>query len=220
MRPPHPPQRAKRSAAAVHGTRAGAPRNTAGTTSQSRPRRTAQRPPHGSKQGKALQRREAGARGTKGHAHRRTPSAQVHTSAGRRSRPAACTIMLLMRAACCKPPRESPTKEASLCPGRAAARMLERIRRIIGYAAASWRRRPAHERPFASTAKPRAAAGRAGLGAKFRPSSSMARYRLGPFSPVLDGRFIAHNTLFSNTIKKGPAAWIALAARSFFCSRY
>lgn len=123
MQLPHPPQWAKRSAAAVHGTRAGAPRNTAGTTSQSRPRRTAQRPPHGSKQGKAMQRRAAGARGTTGHAHRRKPSARGHTSAGPRRRPAACSITLLMLAACCKPPRESTTDRAlSLCSGRAAAR--------------------------------------------------------------------------------------------------
>lgn len=64
--------------------------------------------------------------------------------------------------------------------------------------------------------EPRAAAGRAGLGAKFRPISSMARCRFDPFSPVLDGRFIAHNTFFSSTKKRALQRSIAVVARSLF----
>lgn len=152
--PPPPLPRAKRSAAADHGTRAGAPRNAAGTTSQSRPRRTAQRPPRGCKQGTALQRRAAGARGTTAHAHRRTPSARGHTSAGPRRRPAACSITLLMLAACCKPPSESTTEGSCLAVlGVRQRATVASIRHVIGYAAELWRRGPAHERPIASTAR-------------------------------------------------------------------
>lgn len=91
-------------------------------------------------------------------------------------------------------------------PGRAAARHgceHKTCYMICGGVVATEARARA---PIASTARAARSGRRAGLGAKFRPTSSMARFRFGPFSPVLDGRFIAHNTLFSDTIKKGLAA--------------
>lgn len=58
--------------------------------------------------------------------------------------------------------------------------------------------------PIASTARAARSGRRAGLGAKFRPSSGMARCRFGPFSLVLDGRFIALNTFVLRNNKNGP----------------
>lgn len=90
--------------------------------------------------------------------------------------------------------RVNDRRELSRGPGRAAARHgceHKTCYMICGGVVATEVRARA---PFASTARAARSGRRAGLGAKFRPTSSMARFRFGPFSPVLDGRFIAHNT--------------------------
>lgn len=103
--------------------------------------------------------------------------------------------------------RVNDRRELSLCLGRAAARHgceHKTCYMICGGVVATEARARA---PFASTARAARSGRRAGLGAKFRPSSSMARYRFGPFSPVLDGPFIAHNTFGLGNNKMDLAAF-------------
>lgn len=100
--------------------------------------------------------------------------------------------------------RVNDRRELSRGPGRAAARHgceHKTCYMICGGVVATEARAQA---PIASTAKAARSGRRAGLGAKFRPSSGMARSRFGPFSPVLDGRFIVHNTFILRNKKKGP----------------
>lgn len=100
--------------------------------------------------------------------------------------------------------RVNDRRELSLCSGRAAARHgceHKTCYKICGGVVATEARAQA---PIASTARAARSGRRAGLGAKFRPSSDMARFRFGPFSPVLDGRFIALNTFVLRNNKNGP----------------
>lgn len=99
--------------------------------------------------------------------------------------------------------RVNDRRELSRGSGRAAARHgceHKTCYKICGGLVATEARARA---PIASTAKAARSGRRAGLGAKFRPTSSMARFRFGPFSPVLDGRFIALNTFVLRYNKKG-----------------
>lgn len=102
--------------------------------------------------------------------------------------------------------RVNGRRALSLCSGRAAARHgceHKTCYMICGGVVAAGARAQA---PIASTARAARSGRRAGLGAKFRPTSNMARCRFGPFSPVLDGRFIAKNTFVLEHNKKGPCS--------------
>lgn len=100
--------------------------------------------------------------------------------------------------------RVNARRALSLGSGRAAARhgcVHKTCYMICGGVVATEARAQA---PIASTARAARSGRRAGLGAKFRPTSTMARFRFGPFWPVLDGRFIAHNTFILRNNKTGP----------------